>query len=192
VAPGRQPGQRAGLTHAAVLAAARELLAAGGAEALTMRALARRLEVAPNALYSHVESKTRLLDELLDDLLAAVEAPRAEVGDPVAGLLALMTSTYDVLTAHPDLVPLFLARQGARGPNAIRLGELMDALLARLGASGSAGAQARRVLIVHTIGFAAFATTGAADDRPVPSDEMRRSFADGIGWLLDGIAGRGG
>jgi len=192
VAPGRQPGQRAGLTHAAVLAAARELLAAGGAEALTMRALARRLEVAPNALYSHVESKTRLLDELLDDLLAAVEAPRAEVGDPVAGLLALMTSTYDVLTAHPDLVPLFLARQGARGPNAIRLGELMDALLARLGASGSAGAQARRVLIVHTIGFAAFATTGAADDRPVPPDEMRRSFADGIGWLLDGIAGRGG
>ena len=50
-----------------MLAAARELLADGGAQALSMRALASRLAVAPNALYSHVENKTALLDALLDD-----------------------------------------------------------------------------------------------------------------------------
>ena len=32
-----------------------------------MRALARRLDVAPNALYSHVADKTDLLDQLLDE-----------------------------------------------------------------------------------------------------------------------------
>ncbi len=64
----RGPGQRAGLSQPAVLAAARELLATAGVDGLTMRALARRLDVAPNALYSHVRSKTDLLDALLDDL----------------------------------------------------------------------------------------------------------------------------
>jgi len=187
----RAPGQRAGLTHAAVLAAARELVAEGGADALTMRALARRLQVAPNALYSHVESKTQVLDDLLDDLLASVEAPGLDVEDPVAGITALMTSTYTVLTAHPDLVPLFLARQGARGPNAVALGRLMDALLARAGVSGAAAWEARRVLIVHTIGFAAFATGAplASDaDRPIPAEESRRNFSRSLRWLLAGIA----
>lgn len=112
----RTPGQRAGLTRPAVLAAARELLAAGGLEALTMRALADRLHVAPNALYSHVAGKTALIDELLDELLALVEAPPEDVADPRAGLHRVMASTYDVRLAHADLVPLYLARQGARGP----------------------------------------------------------------------------
>lgn len=183
----RTPGQRAGLTRAAVLAAARTLLTDGGADALTMRALARRLAVAPNALYSHVGSKTQLLDDLLDDLLASVQAPDPDALDPVAGLAALMASTYTVLTAHPNLVPAYLARQGARGPNAVRLGDLMDTLLTRTGVTGAATAQARRVLIVHTIGFAAFATSAAGTDRPIPPEESRQNFAQSLQWLLTGI-----
>lgn len=185
----RRPGQRAGLTRAAVLTAARDLVAEGGGDALTMRALARRLEVAPNALYSHVPSKTALLDDLLDDLLALVAAPGPDA-DPVAGLTAVLSSTYAVLVAHPDLVPLYLARQGARGPNAVRLGELMDALLGRAGLDGGTVPLARRVLIVHTIGFAAFATTFPAvpgEERPVPAGDAARSFEHSLGWLLAGI-----
>lgn len=193
VATSRGPGQRAGLTRGAVLAAARDLLATGGVDALTMRALARALDVAPNALYSHVESKTQLLDELLDDLLAAVESSEDDTGDdtgdPVAGLVLLLGSTYAVLTAHPDLVPLFLARQGARGPNAVRLGEVMDGLLVRAGVAGDVE-EARRVLVVHTIGSAAFATGApvAPDaDRPIPAQVSERTFVRSIRWLLDGI-----
>lgn len=187
----RGPGQRAGLTRAAVLAAARELCTGAGADAVTMRALARRLQVAPNALYSHVRNKEDLLDDLLDDLLAAVEEPAADVPDPSAALGALMASTYAVLTANPDLVPLYLARQGARGPNAVRLGRLMDALLAQAGVRGPAAAQARRALIVHTIGFAAFATSGPGSpdgDPPVLAAESRSSFLLSLDWLLAGIA----
>jgi AcrR family transcriptional regulator len=191
----RGPGQRAGLTRAAVLAAAAELLAQGGSDAITMRALARRLQVAPNALYSHVPSKTALFDELLDDLLAGVETPARDVADPLAGLHALMSSSYDVLTAHPDLVPLYLARQGARGPHAMRLGEITDALLARAGVETAAIRLARRVLIVHTIGSAAFATGGAAGrtdrsetDRPLRPQQVRDSFHLSLRWLLTGIA----
>ena len=70
--------------------------------------------------------------------------------------------TYVTLTEQPDLVPFYLARQGARGPNAVRLGEVLDVLLARAGVRGSSVPEARRVLIVHTIGFAAFATAATS------------------------------
>ena len=65
----RGPGQRAGLTRAAVLDTAHALLAEEGLDALTMRALARRLGVAPNALYSHVPGKTELVDALLESVV---------------------------------------------------------------------------------------------------------------------------
>jgi TetR/AcrR family tetracycline transcriptional repressor len=164
----RSPGQRAGLTRAAVLAAAREIVAADGAGALSMRALARRLDVAPNALYSHVADKTDLLDQLLDDLLATVETD---------GIEAMMTSTYRTLTAHPELVPLYLERQGARGPNAVRLGEILDRMLGEAGVADVP--EARRVLIVHAIGFAAFA--GGYDEWTAAS------FTRSLHWLLAGM-----
>lgn len=187
----RSPGQRAGLTSAAVLAAAREQLADGGVDALSMRALARRLQVAPNALYSHVRDKTQIVDNLLDDLLADVDPPNPEAADPVAELAAVMTSTYRALTNHPDLVPLMLSRQGARGENAVRLGAVMDALLASAGVQGPAADEARRVLIVHAIGSAAFATgtpLGPDGERPIPAGESERTFAHSLSWLLAGIA----
>lgn len=174
-----------------MLAAARDVLAEGGVRALSMRALARRLDVAPNALYSHVEGKTQLLDDLLDDLLAGVAAPLPDAPDPVAALESLLTASYDVLTAHPDLVPLYLSRQGARGPHAVRLGAAMDVLLVRAGVGGPAGFRARRVLIVHTIGSAAFATGAPVTpegDRPLSDRESRSTFVDGLRWLLAGIA----
>ena len=180
----RGPGQRAGLTRAAVLDTAHALLAEEGLDALTMRALARRLGVAPNALYSHVPGKTELVDALLDDRLSLVEAPDPHASDPVGALAALMTSSYEVLLARADLLPLYLARQGSRGPNAVRLGIATDALLARLGLAAEAIPSARRALIVHAIGCAAF----AGGDGPVPAEMARADFTRSLRWLLDGIA----
>lgn len=185
----RTPGQRAGLTHAAILVTARQLLSEGGLASLTMRAVADRLGVAPNALYSHVASKAALIDDLLDDVLAEVEAPPAGVEDAGAGLHRLMASTYEVLLAHADLVPLYLARQGARGPNAHRLGETMSTLLGRQGVEGEDARQAVRVLIVYTIGFAAFASHPPVEPdepRPLTAEELHDNFTAGLRWLLSG------
>lgn len=187
----RTPGQRAGLTRAAILATARDLLAERGLESLTMRGLAQRLDVAPNALYSHVASKTVLVDDLFDDVLAEVRAPAPDIDDPAAGLHQLMAATYDVLLTHPDLVPFYLARQGARGPNAHRLGDTMTTLLERAGVHGPAATEALRVLIVYTIGFAAFATRPLLvddTDRPQNPTEMSANFTSGLRWLIEGIA----
>lgn len=193
VAP-RRPGERAGLTHDRVVAVARELLTAQGPDALTMRAVAARLGVSPNTLYSHVPSKVALLDDVLDDLLADVVAPDPDRGQWQAGLRSIMRSSYAVLVANADLVGLYLARNGARGPHAQRLGDVMLRLLARGGVTGQAALDARRALIVHAIGSAAFAarplTDGADDVAPDPV-ALERSFRRSLDWLLVGIADSG-
>ncbi len=155
-----------------------------------MRTLASRLDVAPNALYSHVANKTALVDALLDDVLGAVIVPADGVQNPATGLRQLMASTYEVLVAHADLVPLYLSRQGAHGPNAQRLGDVTMDLLRQAGVPEPTASDALRVLIVYTIGFAAFtrhlpATSGS--EREPSAAEMLSSFNHGIGWLLTGI-----
>lgn len=68
----------AGLTREAVVAAALEMLDAGGAEGLSMRALADRLRVKAASLYWHLRDKDQLLE-----LLAAAAVDRVRV--PVTG-----------------------------------------------------------------------------------------------------------
>jgi AcrR family transcriptional regulator len=186
----RTPGQRAGLTRDAVMAAARAALAEDGVDGLSMRRLARRLGVAPNALYSHVASRDDLIDALLDDTLGEVRSPDPSRGDWRRGIETMMRRTYDVLLAHPDLVPLYVARRGARGPVAVALGEQMLAMLARGGIEGDEASEAMRTLIVHAIGFAAFATgdTLPPGQTTLTPKTLERLFARSLGWLLDGIA----
>ena len=147
-----------------------------------MRAVATHLGVAPNALYSHVGSKDELVDALLDDVLAAIGRPDPDE-DPRAGLTAVMTATHELLLSRRDLVPLYLARQGSRGRNARALGASMEVLLERAGITGTDASAAVRVLVVHAIGSAAF----VSDAGPLGVDDVRSTFAAGLGWLLQGI-----
>jgi TetR/AcrR family tetracycline transcriptional repressor len=187
----RSPGQRAGLTREAVLAGGRAALAEDGVDGLSMRRLARRLGVAPNALYSHVAGRDDLVDALLDDTLGEVRSPDPNRGDWRRGIETMMRRTYDVLLAHPDLVPLYVARRGARGPSAIALGEQMLAMLARGGIEGDAARQAMRALIIHTIGFAAFGVQEPLRESGLTPQAVEQHFARSLRWLLDGIAAEG-
>jgi TetR/AcrR family tetracycline transcriptional repressor len=183
--PRRTPGRRAGLGREQVLEAARALLAEKGSAGLTMRALAARLGVAPNTLYSHVADKTQLVDLVLDDVLGGVPLPAAGAAeaDPVGAVRAVMLASYDVLVTHADLMPHFLARQGARGERAVRLGEVTLDALERAGVAGRQGRDALRVLIVNTIGFAAFSAGGGV----LPAAEVRATHERALDWLLAGI-----
>lgn len=178
----RSPGQRAGLTRGAVLTAAREVLGERGIDGTSMRAVATRLGVAPNALYSHVDGKTALVDDLLDDLLGELDPPAPD-GPPLDGLRGVMLATHDLLARHPDLVPLYLARQGARGPHARALGDAMLVLLARVGLEGPEAGRVVRALIVHTLGYTALAT---ADDPTLSPAALRDDLAVTLDWLLRG------
>ena len=208
----RRPGERAGLAAEAVLAEARTLCEREGIERLTMRRLADRLGVAPNALYSHFADKSALVDALMDSLLADIEVPDAGHVGWRQGLLELMRSTRRFLLAHADLIPHFLSRP-RRGPNAIRLGEETLIFLEHAGLKGEDAVEALRILLIYTFGFAAQeaprradphpefrrleseAAFGAARDRQVTRELARslsehpsdKTFERGLCWLLDGI-----
>jgi AcrR family transcriptional regulator len=212
----RAAGQRAGLTRELVLAAARRIADAEGVDRLTMRRLAAELGVLPNALYTYVPDKEALLDALIDDLLGGID-PGDAGGDWRDGLVRVMDSSRRLLLAHPQLVPVFLARPGL-GPNAARLGEVTFGLLRRGGVEGERAVEAFRALLIYSLGFAAFQAWRLPEDAArsaraehafagLPEDrfpEMRRlaghlagpatdrQFHAGLRWLLDGIAARSG
>lgn len=154
-----------------------------------MRALAHRLGVHPNTLYSHITSKGELEEALLDGLLADVRTRDDHRTDWRTSLHDVLHSTYDILVAHPDLVPLYQGR-GSRGENAQRLGEIMLDLMRRGGVDGPSAQQARLVLIVYTIGFAAFATRPGfeQEDAELRRARMTDNFNCGVRWLIKGIA----
>ncbi len=168
-----------------MLAAAQQLLAESGVAGLTMRALADRLGVRPNTIYSHVANKDELIDQLLDAALAAVPPAPADAPDPTAALADVMTSTFEVLMARRDLVPAYLARQGSRGPVAQQLGQSMRLQFERLGVPVDQRQEAVRVLVVFTIGYAAFA---GRSDPLVEASVVEGDFRQGLAWLLKGIA----
>ena len=187
----RKPGERAGLTRERVLDAARAVIAEAGLGGLTMRALAHRLGVSPNAVYSHLDSKSALLDALLDDALAGVREPDHPCS-PAHAVQHLMTATFDVLLTQGDLVPLYLARRTAPGPCAEALAEATRKNLIKAGLDDEAARDALGVLVVNAIGFAAFVTqtgglSGLVTGRSPGA--VRANYIQGLHWLLSGILG---
>ena len=56
-------------TESAIIAAGQRLLAEGGADALTIRGVARELDLVPSALYRYVTKREDLLDLLVQAYL---------------------------------------------------------------------------------------------------------------------------
>ena len=83
--------ERAPLQREAIIATTRELIVAGGLEALTLRGLAGRLGVTAPALYGHVKDKRDLLRAVAEDEFDRLVARFDEVTatDPVERIRAL-------------------------------------------------------------------------------------------------------
>jgi AcrR family transcriptional regulator len=91
----RQPLSRDRVLLAAVALADRE-----GAEALSMRRLAKELGVVPMALYKHVANKDQLLDGMLDVVVGEIDPPKTDV-DWRAAVRERILSARRALLRHP-------------------------------------------------------------------------------------------
>jgi TetR/AcrR family tetracycline transcriptional repressor len=167
---------RGSLTREEIITEALALLEERGPGALSMRRLADRLGVAPNALYTYVRGKADLIDGLVDQVYAGLDLHPDPGGDWTEQLATLSRDVRAHLLAHPAVVPFALQRPGL-GPHSLRLGEAIYRVLRPAGFSDQAVVGVVYALLTYILGFVALEVPRAGTD-PQTSDEfVRRMWA---------------
>jgi AcrR family transcriptional regulator len=160
---GGESGRRP-LTRERVVAEALAVIAADGAQSLSMRALAARLGVVPGALYRHVRGKEQLYDLILDAVLGEVDC-RPDPAQPwTAQVAALARRLRAVLENHPGTAALLKTRDPL-SPTSLALAEAFLAPLHAARLSGREAALAFRLIYDYTLGFALADPTSPAEQR---------------------------
>jgi len=131
----QKPHARVGLSQAAVVAAALELIEAEGLEAFSVRALAKRMGVYPTSLHWHAGSRTELLALVVTSVSQAVPVPTSSRWQDCVRELAEGFRT--TLHAHPAIAPVFVTQIVYASPEL----PSVDVLLDRLEAAGWQGAE---------------------------------------------------
>jgi TetR/AcrR family transcriptional regulator, tetracycline repressor protein len=178
-----------------VVDAATTLLDSYGIADLTMRRLARELNISPGALYWHFANKQQLLGAVADRILESIDDVHGDWRDRVAGICGRLR---EALLSHTDGAELVSASFAA-GQS-----EKMARILAQLAeATADAGAEpghaelAARTVVYYVLGFTAdeqsrlqWDAAGAdlPDEQSVLSEDPSARFAFGLRLLVDGIA----
>jgi AcrR family transcriptional regulator len=183
-----------------------------GADALSMRTLARRLDSGTATLYRHFAGRSELIAHVIDRLFGTIEL------DPVAlsalpwqdACKAVAHSMFDVLRRHQNVTSL-LSDNVPIGPNALAARENALAFLLANGFPPELAARSYATLSRYVLGFAMQlnsshgdlsdtklakifhdldrnqfpATVAVADSLPVPLDD---EFAFGLDLIVDGLA----
>ena len=167
---------RGSLSREEIIKEALALLEQEGPGALSMRRLADRLGVTPNALYTHVRGKADLIDGLIDQVYAGLTLDLDHSGDWTQQLTTLSQQIRKHLLAHPAVVPYALQQPGL-GPHSLRLGEAIYNVLRPAGFSDQAVVGTVYALVTYILGFVALEIPRAGTD-PQTSDEfVRRMWA---------------
>jgi TetR/AcrR family tetracycline transcriptional repressor len=167
---------RGSLSREEIINQALALLDEHGPGALSMRRVAGRLGVAPNALYYRVRGKADLIDGLIDQVYAGLDLDPDLTGDWTQQLTTLSQAIRDHLLAHPAVVPYALQQPGL-GPHSLRLGEAIYNVLRPAGFSDQAVVATVYALLTYILGFVALEVPRAGTT-PQTSDEfVRRMWA---------------
>ncbi|MFN8621515.1 MAG: TetR/AcrR family transcriptional regulator C-terminal domain-containing protein [Chloroflexota bacterium] len=119
-----------------MVAAALAVLDEGGPQALSVRSVAARLGLQPNALYTYVADRAALERAVAEAVLgtADVDVLHDPALPPRARITAYAHRLRTTLLAHPGVAPLLLSAP-MDGPAALLVGELLLGTLADAGLS---------------------------------------------------------
>lgn len=115
------------LSEESIISNALELVDTQGVDAMTMRALAERLQVQPMAFYHHFPNKNALLDGVTDQVLASIEIPPLDL-EWETWTRQFLHRMKEALVVHPNRVELILARPGTGADYANMLGGFVGTL----------------------------------------------------------------
>jgi AcrR family transcriptional regulator len=193
-----------------IIAAATAIVDEDGADALSMRALAQRLDSGTATLYRHFKSRAQLIAQVIDTVLgeADIDAAAAREMPWRKAVESGARTLFAVFRAHPQVARL-LTERIPMGPNAMRQREVTIAILLDAGFSPEMAAQAFATVARFVLGFAIQlveyptdddaelpetwraqdpqsypATVTVADHLPVG---LEREFGLGLEWILNGL-----
>lgn len=180
-----------------VVDAATTLLDSYGIADLTMRRLARELDVSPGALYWHFANKQQLLGAVADRILDSVGDVPAGWRDRIAGICRRLR---DALLSHTDGAELVSASFAAGQSEAMAqiLGQLAEAAT-DAGVGDAHAVIAARTIVYYVLGFTAdeqsrlqWDAAGAElpEQQSIWSEDATNRFAFGIDLLVAGISAR--
>jgi AcrR family transcriptional regulator len=170
----RRPGPRRALTEDDILDAAVDLLDEGGADAATVRGIAARVGVAPNAVYTYFPGKAAVFEALVERLLGEVDhdafADRSRPWRERVEALAL--ELRERLTAHPGAVPLLVGGP-LNGDHALAINERLLQLLTDAGLDPDDAARAAYLLFAYVVGSIALEVSDARCPGRLPAESQR-------------------
>ena len=148
----RNNATRPQLSRAEVVATALRIIDIEGFHALTMRALARKLDVFPTAVYWHAGTKSELLALISEEVLQEIQVPETDECDWKEWILLLGLRSRDVLGRHPRFAAYFVTNiQVSLG--SLRLADTVLGILSRAGFQGEDLADAYNVLFGSIFGW---------------------------------------
>jgi TetR/AcrR family transcriptional regulator, tetracycline repressor protein len=169
-----RPGPRRALTEDEILDAALGLLDEGGVAAASVRGIAAKVGVAPNAIYTYFPDKAAVLAAVSERLLGEVDhgvfADRLQPWRHRLEALALELRAR--LTAHPGAVSVMVG-DPMDGPHALALNERLLELLADAGLDPTDAARAAYLLIVYVFGSIALEVAAQHQPGPLPQESER-------------------
>jgi TetR/AcrR family transcriptional regulator, tetracycline repressor protein len=146
--------KRTPLTRGRVAKEALRLVDERGLDALTMRALGKRLGVEAMSLYNHVDGRAGLEAEIVELLWAEAEGSLTE-GDDWRGSLASLARRLRALAVdHPHAFPLLLSASAFAGPMLRVLGRGLE-LLSDAGFEEEGAAQTINAVVSYAAGYGA-------------------------------------
>ncbi len=185
-----------------VVEAATSLLDNYGIADLSMRRLARELDVSPGALYWHFANKQQLLGAVADRILHPVGTDDSAAGDWRTRIIGTCGQLRDALLSHTDGAELVSASFAAGQSEAMTrvLTSLTDAA-AEAGVDPAHAELVARTVVYYVLGFTAdeqsrmqWDAAGAdlPDAQSVLTDDPTVRFDFGVQLLVDGILARRG
>ncbi|WP_433760344.1 TetR/AcrR family transcriptional regulator [Nocardia sp. CA-135398] len=153
--PARRSPGRPRVPFDRIVTTALRIIDEEGADALSMRALAQRLETGTAVLYRAVANRAELIAHVVDWVLGEIEIDDdAPDGDWQRACVTAAEAIFSVLHRHRGIAPL-LIEQVPVGPNSLALRERVLAMLLANGFPPKSAALVYATIARYAIGFAA-------------------------------------
>jgi len=176
-APVRRSPGRPRIPLDRIVATALQCVDEEGADALSMRTLAQRLNSGTATLYRHFTDRAHLVSHVVDHVFGEAELDSTTLAAMSwdEACRTVVRSMFGVLGRHPNVAPL-LVEAVPTGPNALVLRERCIAVLLSNGFGPETAARAYALLARYVLGFAIQFTVDA--ERQAEADRAATVFRD--------------